>query len=277
MTVSLDLNTIKGITKDALKKLNNNGIIDIPALATCTVNEVENIGIPKEKAVHYIEKARAITNNFLGRNKGFVSGEELLSQFNKRKYLSSACPSLDEILEGGLETTKIYEIYGERGVGKTGFLHQLIFMARRPEDEGGLDSPSVIYLDTERQFSIRRIKKMASYYKADAEEVIKSIVYAPSPTSDTLLFICERSLYSVVKETGARLILLDSIASHFRTEYGTLRQKLPERQNKIARVVDALKKTAERFNAVVVMTNQVTANPTAFGSPTKFALGHVMY
>ena len=104
---------------------------------------------------------------------------------------------------------------------------------------------------------------MAPFWGISAEEAVKSIAHTVPPTSDSLVFLCEESLPKIMEQTQAKLILLDSIATHFRSEYGDARQLFPERQQKANRILHALKRMAVAYNALVLLTNQVTGNVDA--------------
>ena len=203
-----------------------------------------------------------------GSSFGFLMGDELLEDFAERQVLKTHQPRLDEILGGGFETKKVYELYGVKGTGKTNLLHQLMCLSRRPEKKGGLDSPATIYLDVEGNFSKKRLEDMAPFWGVDHESILKTLAKATPNTSDELVSLCENQLPKIMKQTRARLICLDSIASHFRSEYGTNKELMPERQHKVNRVLHALKRAATANNLLVVIVNQVTYKD----SP---ALGHV--
>ncbi|MHA1380235.1 MAG: hypothetical protein ACTSRG_17815 [Candidatus Helarchaeota archaeon] len=274
--MAIELNKLKGLKDTDAKKLRDNGITNIASLACTTVNELSSIGIKEDNARSFIEKAGEILNDFAGAKDGFISGEELLKQFDKREILSTKCPAFDNILDGGFETQKVYEVYGKQGSGKSSLMLQLACIAQLPQDKGGLSSPAIIYIDTEGAFSIKRIKQMAVYYGLDPIQAVKNILRAAPPTSDALLYLVEKSLNKVMEESGARLIVLDSIATHFRSEYGDVRQLLPQRQRRANRVIHALKKAVTIYNALAILTNQVTANPSGFGAPYQHSMGYTV-
>lgn len=271
--MALELNNLKEIEKYA-KKLHDNGIVNLMVLASTTVNELATIlGTDLEKSRTFIEKASKIVNTYMGGKDGFITGDDLLNKFNERMILSTKCPSFDKILDGGFETQKVYEVYGKEGTGKSSLMLELICLSHLPVEDGGLGSPCTIYIDTEGSFSIKRLKVMAPYYKLKPEEIVKSVVLANPPTSDAMLYLCEKSLMKIMDETGAKLIILDSLATHFRSEYYNARNLLPERQGRANRIVHSLKKATRIYNALAVMTNQATANVTGFGAPYSHAMG----
>jgi hypothetical protein len=106
-----DLQTIKGIGAKTAEQLIQAGIPTPIALATCNVQKLIAIGIPKAKAMGYINLARERCGSIFG----FVSGEELIQQFKRRQFLTTGTKGLDRILGGkGFETQKVYEKAAER-------------------------------------------------------------------------------------------------------------------------------------------------------------------
>jgi len=88
--------------------------------------------------------------------------------------------------------------------------------------------------------------------------------------------MCNVVLGSQIEETGAKLIIVDSIATFFRSEYGSQRQKLPERQQKVNEILHDLKRHTKLNNAVTIITNQASGDVSGFGSPIKHSMGHVV-
>jgi len=80
----------------------------------------------------------------------------------------------------------------------------------------------------------------------------------------------------VIKENGVRLIIVDSLTSHFRSEY-IGREMLAERQQKLNKHLHHLQRGAEINNLSVYITNQVMSRPDAFfGDPTRPIGGHIV-
>jgi len=91
-----------------------------------------------------------------------------------------------------------------------------------------------------------------------------------------MLFIAEQQLEKMADKVNARLFCIDSIATHFRSEYGSERQMLPERQQKANRIIHALKRVVVAKNGVAILTNQVTDNVTGMGLPWAHSMGNVV-
>ncbi len=279
--MSIELENIEGIGAKTAEQLKEEGIMNAMILASTTVKKLKSIGIGDSTARKYIEKAREVMDKTMGGSFGFVMGEDLLKQFNNRIFLKTGQPVLDTLLGGGFETQKVYELYGPEGSGKSSLLHQIMCISKLPVSKGGLASPATVFLDCEGSMSINRIQIMAPFWGVTPEEVIKSTARTEPPTSDSLVFMCEANLPKIMDQTGAKLIFLDSIATHFRSEYGDSRQLFPERQQKANRVLHALKRMAVNYNALVIITNQVTGNVDAQNKYSKkyshsmgYTIGH---
>jgi DNA repair protein RadA len=188
--------------------------------------------------------------------------------------LTTGSKALDELLGGGLETQTITEFYGEYGSGKSQVCHQLCVNVQLPPERGGLDG-GALYIDTENTFRTERIVQMSQNLGLDPESVVKNIIVAEAYTSDHQMFLLENS-DSIIKENNIRLIIVDSLTSHFRSEY-LGREMLAERQQKLNKHMHKLIRLARAFNAAAVVTNQVMAKPDVFfGNAVHPIGGHVV-
>ncbi len=148
-----------------------------------------------------------------------------------------------------------------------------------PEDEGGLGG-SVIIIDTENTFRPERIIQMAEAKGLDGNEVLKNIYVAQAYNSNHQMLLVDnaKELAEKLKKEGrpVRLIIVDSLMSHFRAEY-VGRGTLADRQQKLNRHLHDLMRFGELYNAAIVVTNQVMARPDVlFGDPTKPVGGHIV-
>ena len=78
------------------------------------------------------------------------------------------------------------------------------------------------------------------------------------------------------KNIDVKLVIVDSLTSHFRAEY-VGRGMLADRQQKLNKHLKELKQLSDVNNALVLVTNQVHARPDAmWGDPTKPIGGHIV-
>jgi len=262
------LKDLPGIGPATAQKLRELGFHTIESLATATVRELEPAGIGEKKAMEIIRLARSSISL------SFIRADELLKMRQNISRLTTGSTKLDELVGGGLETQTITELYGEYGSGKSQICHQLCVNVQLPAQRGGLDG-GALYIDTENTFRTERIVQMAEHLNLDPEDVVKNIIFAEAYTSDHQTFLIENA-DKVVKENNIRLIIVDSLTSHFRSEY-LGREMLAERQQKLNKHMHKLIRLARAFNAVAVVTNQVMAKPDVFfGDAVHPVGGHIV-
>jgi DNA repair protein RadA len=262
------LEDLPGVGPATAQKLRELGFNTIESLATATARELESAGIGEKKALEIIRTARSSLSL------SFIRADELLRLRQTVLRLTTGSKTLDELLGGGLETQTITEFYGEYGSGKSQMCHQLCVNVQLPPEQGGLDG-GALYIDTENTFRTERIVQMAQHLGLDPESVVKNIIVAEAYTSDHQMFLLENS-DSIIKENNIRLIIVDSLTSHFRSEY-LGREMLASRQQKLNKHMHKLIRLARAFNAVAVVTNQVMAKPDVFfGNAVHPIGGHVV-
>ncbi|MHA1310602.1 MAG: helix-hairpin-helix domain-containing protein [Candidatus Helarchaeota archaeon] len=272
--MSSDLERLDGIGATTAQKLIDNGFRTIESIATARPSELAAIdGITEAVAKKIIRSAAEQSDGVLGLK--FKTGDELLEEYNKREILTTGCKTFDEILGGGLSTQRLYEFWGPEGTGKSNMLHQLICTAALPKSKGGLGGGTV-FIDAENSLSLKRIREIAPRFGLDGNAVIKGISRAVPANSDALRYMCSQQLGTQIELTGAKLVVLDSIATHFRSEYGAQRQLIPERQQKANQILHEIKKFAKLYNIVAVITNQATGDPSGYGAGIKHSMGNVI-
>jgi len=250
------------------KKLRELGFHTVESLAMATAKELEQAGIGKTNAEKLIRKARSCMPL------QFIRGDELVKMRQNVLRLTMGSSMLDKLLGGGIESQSITEFYGEYGSGKSQICHQLCVNVQLPPEQGGLGG-AALYIDTENTFRTERIFQMAKNLGLDPEEVIKNIIFAEAYTSDHQMFLLENA-DKVIKENGVRLIIVDSLTSHFRSEY-LGREMLAERQQKLNKHMHRLIRLARGFNAAAVVTNQVMSKPDVFfGDAVHPVGGHIV-
>jgi DNA repair protein RadA len=250
------------------QNLRDLGFHTIENLAMATAKELEQAGISKKRARELIQKARSCMPL------PFIRGDELVKMRESVLRLTTGSNMLDKLLGGGIESQSITEFYGEYGSGKSQICHQLCVNAQLPPEQGGLGG-SALYIDTENTFRTERIFQMAKNLGLDPQEVIKNIIFAEAFTSEHQMFLLENA-DKVIKENGIRLIIVDSLTTHFRSEY-LGREMLQERQQKLNKHLHRLIRLARAFNAVAVVTNQVMSKPDVFfGDAVHPVGGHIV-
>jgi len=262
------LEDLPGVGPATSQKLKEMGFHTIESLATATARELEPAGISEKKALDIIRLARS--NIQLP----FIRADELLKQRQTINRLTTASKVLDELLGGGIETQTITEFYGEYGSGKSQLCHQLCVNVQLPLEQGGLNG-GALYIDTENTFRTERLVQMSQHLNLNPEQIARNVIVADAYTSDHQIFLLENA-DKIIKENNIRLIIIDSLTSHFRSEY-VGRETLALRQQKLNKHMHRLIRLARAFNATAVVTNQVMSKPDVFfGDAVHPIGGHIV-
>ncbi|NVM17999.1 MAG: DNA repair and recombination protein RadA [Candidatus Lokiarchaeota archaeon] len=268
--VEYDLKAISGVGDTTVKKLQEAGIVSIRTLAVYPITKLmDEAGIGEKTAQKIIKAAQDIENM------GFKSADIIWEKRRKLNRLTTNSSTLDEILAGGIEPGSVTEFYGEYRTGKTQIAHQLCVNVQLPYEEGGLEG-NALYIDTEATFRPERIIQMAEAKDLDYNKTLRNIVVGRAYNSDhQVLLIREAS--KIVKEKNIKLIVVDSIIGHFRSEY-VGRGTLANRQQILNGHIHDLLRLTEVFDELAVMfTNQVSSKPDVFyGNPTVATGGHIL-
>ena len=255
---------IPGLGHSTANRLRELGFNTVESLAMATVRELVQAGIGERKAFEIINAARSSISL------SFIRVDELVEKRQNVLRLTTGSKKLDTLLGKGIETQSITEFYGEYGSGKSQIAHQLCVNVQLPIENGGLDG-GALYIDTENTFRTERIAPMAQHVGLDPNEAFKRIILAEAYTSDHQIFLLENA-DKIIKENNVRLIVVDSLTAHFRSEY-IGRESLAERQQKLNQHMHKLIRLARAFNAVAFVTNQVMASPDVFFEETVRPVG----
>ncbi|MGC8505283.1 MAG: DNA repair and recombination protein RadA [Thermoplasmata archaeon] len=261
---------LPGVGEVTAEKLKEAGYDDLMTLAVASPKDLAEVsGVAEGAAAKIIAAARKYAD--VG---NFETGEEILNRRKEVKKLTTGSKNLDDLLGGGLETQAITEFYGEFGSGKTQIMHQLAVNATMPEEKGGFNC-DVLIIDTENTFRPERIISMALAKGVDPDETLKRIHVARAYNSHHQILLGEKAS-EMTKEFPIRLLIVDSLTSHFRSEYMG-RGSLAERQQLLNRHMHDLLRFGTIHNAVVAVTNQVSARPDVFfGDPTAPIGGNIV-
>ncbi|MBD3227341.1 MAG: DNA repair and recombination protein RadA [Candidatus Lokiarchaeota archaeon] len=266
----IKIEELKGVGPAIASKLEEAGYNSVEAIAVASPMEVSGAtGVGETVCSKIIQNARSQLEI------GFMTANDLLEDRKKITKFTTGSKSLDEMLGGGVETKSIIEVYGEFRTGKTQIAHQLCVTVQLSLEEGGING-AACYVDTEGTFRPERILQILERYESlDSKQVLDNIVYARAYNSDHQQLVVEK-LASLVKEKNIKLVVIDSIISHFRSEY-IGRGTLSTRQQKLNKFLHKLLQLAEAHNLTIFLTNQVQSSPgTFFGDPTKPTGGNIL-
>ena len=205
---------------------------------------------------------------------GFETGDIVMERRKLIGKLNSGSKALNSLLGGGFETQAISELFGEFGSGKTQIAHQCAVTVQMKVEDGGLDG-DVLIIDTENTFRPERIVQMAEALDLDPKKVLERIHVARAFNSHHQMLLAEKAR-EIAEDYDIRLLIVDSLTSHFRAEYMG-RGTLADRQQKLNKHMHDLLRFGDLNNCVIIVTNQVSSKPDAFfGDPTRAIGGHIV-
>lgn len=268
--VSASIEDLPGVGEVIANKLREAGYRTVESIAVTSVGELcEAAEIGEGLAKKIIGAAREMAK--IGE---FITGDKVLEQREKIGKITTGSKKLDELLEGGVETQAITEAFGEFGSGKTQLGHQLCVNVQLPREDGGLEGKA-IYIDTEGTFRPERIRDMGVALGLDPTGTLQNIYWVRAFNTDEQILVTEKTEEMAERER-IKLIVVDSLTSHFRAEYPG-RGKLVDRQQKLNRLLMTLHRIASLNDLAVYVTNQVLSAPDVFfGDPTRPIGGHVL-
>ncbi len=259
------VNRIPGIGPAVADKLMSSGYLTLAAVAHASPIElVEHCEIGEQTAKRLITAARGQVGI------GFQNAKELLKTRKKLVKIPTGSKSLDALLAGGVETSSLTEVSGEFRTGKTQICFQLCVMTAMDKKLGGLES-GVVYIDTEGTFRPERIVQICQRFGADPQEVLGRINVGRAYNSDHQMVLVLESP-KIIKDGNVKLMIIDSLTSHFRAEYAG-RGSLLERQQKLNKYLHQLLRLAEVYDIAVLATNQVLTKPDVLYGETIFPIG----
>ena len=260
----------------------------LPGVGEATLNKLIKAGFNSLEAIAYTPPSIIIEESGLGEkttaklikasmeklNIGFKSAEIVWEDRKKIDRISTGSHELDDLLGGGIETGSLIEFYGEFRTGKTQIMHQLCVKVQLSKEQGGLEG-NALYIDTEGTFRPERIVQMSEALDLDHAKILKNIVYGRAYNSDHQILLVKEAA-SLIKKKNIKLIIVDSLISHFRSEY-IGRGTLASRQQFLNQHLHDLLRLSEIHNLAVAVTNQVSTKPDVFyGNPTTHTGGHIV-
>jgi DNA repair protein RadA len=260
---------LPGVGEKIAEKLKSAGYTDMMAVAAASPMELSNVAdLGEGTASKIIASAREVLEI------GFETATTILKRRQELGRITTGSKSVDALLGGGVETQSITETHGAFSSGKSQLGFQLCVNVQLPKEKGGLDG-NVLFVDCENTFRPERIKQMAESLGLDAEKVMDNIHIARAYNSDHQFILVEKA-GEMIKENNVKLLVVDSVTSHFRSDYSG-RGELAARQQKLNRHLHTLQRLSEVYNLAVYVTNQVMSRPDIlFGDPTAPIGGHIL-
>ncbi|KAI0221380.1 DNA repair protein RAD51-like [Lamellibrachia satsuma] len=261
-----------GVSTADIKKLEDAGYFTVEAVAFAPKKILVTIkGISEAKADKITAEAQKLIPM------GFTTATEFHQKRSEIIQVTTGSKELDKLLQGGIETGSITEIFGEFRTGKTQICHTMAVTCQLPIDVGGGEG-KCLYVDTEGTFRPERLLAVAERYGLSGSDVLDNVAYARAYNTDhqTQLLI---QAAAMMTESRYALLVVDSATALYRTDYSG-RGELSARQMHLARFLRTLLRLADEFGVAVVITNQVVAQvdgASMFTSdPKKPIGGHII-
>ncbi|KAH0790844.1 DNA repair protein XRCC3 [Histomonas meleagridis] len=172
----------------------------------------------------------------------------------------------DPILDNSIfiPDSGIVEFCGLAGSGKSNLLFQLAINQRIFDI-----SRNVIFVATEGKVPTQRLFQIAEFTQSpySQDEILNGIIITEANCVEELLDIVQSSipeLFLSTENPSPSLIIIDSIAALFRIEYDI--NSAPAKSKMLFDITTTLKWLCSSYNALVLVSNQATANMSAFSS-----------
>nr|WCZ58319.1 DNA repair protein RAD51 [Paratrimastix eleionoma] len=240
-----------GITGGDIKKLMEAGYHTCESVAYAPRKELLAIkGISEVKA----DKLMAEVSKIVPMQ--FTTASEFHSQRQEIIHITTGCKELDTMLQGGVETGSLTEIFGEFKTGKTQICHTLCVTCQLPISMGGAEGKA-LYIDTEGTFRPERLLAAAERFGLNGQDVLDNVAYARAYNSDHQSSLLIQASAMMAEQRYA-LLIVDSATALYRTDYSG-RGELGARQIHLGRFLRSLMRLADEYGIAVVFSNQVVA------------------
>jgi DNA repair protein RadA len=266
-----------------------NAVKKLPGVGEATLNKLIKAGFNSLEAIAYTPPSIIKDESGLGDKTteklvkasmaqlglGFKSADAIWEHRKNIARITTGSQELDDLLGGGVETGSVIEFFGEFRTGKTQIMHQLCVNVQLPKEKGGLEG-NALYIDTEGTFRPERIIQMSEGLDLDYNAILKNIIFGRAYNSDHQILLIKETA-NIIKERNIKLIVIDSLIGHFRSEY-IGRGTLANRQQTInAHLHDLLRLCDIHTDLAIILTNQVQAKPDVFyGNPLQAAGGNIV-
>ncbi len=252
MDDEIELEDLVGIGSSTADKLRRAGIGSVRELAAMPVKELlERSELGEGKAEEATKSARDLVLPKV------VTARDFLERRKNMPKLTTGTKNIDGLMDGGLEPG-ITELIGAYGSGKTQLCLELCVTIQFIKNRGGLNG-AAFYIDTEDTFKPERLLQIAKRFGFEDDQLLDRVYSFRAINSDHQ-FEGLRQAVEYIKERSVRLLVVDSLTSHFRNEYPG-RENLVLRQQRLNSFVHGLQRLVTLYDLIVVVTNQVIDVP----------------
>lgn len=267
--MSFDSEEIPGVGPSTAEKLADAGYDSYKKIAVSSVGELSSeADIGSSLATDVINKARDEAN--VG---GFGSGSSILQRRDEIGKLIFGVDALDDLLDGGIETQSLTELFGSEGSGRALIAHRLCVLVQLPLEVGGL-AGGAIYIDTRGSFdpdtivsilqslSDQQRQQLVDRYDVNESEladiVLENIYVSKVDSVNEQIIMAEQAKSKAEDlddtENPIRLVCVETVADHFHEEFQG-RSELAERHQKLNKHLHDLMRIGDLFNTAILFTN----------------------
>ncbi|ABA27336.1 DNA recombination and repair protein (nucleomorph) [Bigelowiella natans] len=241
-----------GISDLDIQKLIDNGIFTINSLAKASKKELYSIkGLNDRKAEKILSLAKKRVPV------GFSTLKNYLKTKKQQFHISTLNKTIDNLLEGGIESSSVTEIFGESKTGKTQFCH-ILCVSAMVDNYSFVQTKKVIYIDTEGNFRPERLIEISEKFKINFDFLINNVFYARAFNTEHQFQLLVAAA-SITAFSNVALIIVDSCTALLRTEY-VGRGELFLRQTLLGKFLRNIQRLGEECNIAILLTNQVVTS-----------------
>ncbi|KAG8936721.1 hypothetical protein FRC02_012003 [Tulasnella sp. 418] len=189
---------------------------------------------------------------------------QLLKTFDKGEIFTAGDQGLDNLLEGGIRVGIITELVGEGASGKTQLALQLSLTVQLPYEQGGLGG-SAIYLTTSSTLATSRLQQLIEEHPQLSPDFCRldRIQTTQLSLPKALIFYLGQTIPTMINDaslgsTPIKLLVIDSLASLFRTTQKMTSAILFERSKLLNEISSLLHSLGNKHRLAIVVVNDVT-------------------
>ena len=258
MSNSLDKLESYNINQKDIQKLKDIGIDTIQELYMTRRKNLLNIkGFTERKVKNIFNEANKIETYGL-----FLNASDFMKERNNNIFkISTSSNSLDDILAGGIESSSITELIGEKNTNKTDFLHILSINAQKSFPES-----KIIFIDLDNTFNQKKIADFCKELNLKKKKVLENIILINNIEDYEQLLQKLNEISEKMQKGEHCLLIIESLISLFQKIYkdNTLTNSQINQfeikmdiESKLGQVLRKLKNIAFLFNIAVVITRTI--------------------
>jgi DNA repair protein RadA len=179
-----------------------------------------------------------------------MSLKRTLEFARRRSLFSSGSASVDNLLDGGLKTGEMVEVYGASNTGKTQLAMQSTLSAVA-------EGHTAAFVDTEGTFRPERLAPMAEARGVDPDKALARVYSIRAEDTEQQVQAMEK-IRKTPELSGCRMVVVDTVTKNFTLEYGGSRNAV-RRQTLLSQYLNALVRDAYIEDRAVLLTNRVAS------------------